>query len=65
MVRERVDIDARVADYEVTTPPRRERLRLVWVRPPEVVEGDPPSEGTLAVLDAYRITCVPGHRAAS
>ena len=78
MVGRAVDVGARVSQYEVTSTPLpgvvgRGRLRLVWVRPPEVlVEAETEAEavaagsstqGTLAVLDAYRITRVPGRLA--
>jgi len=74
MVGRAVDVHARVSQYEVTSTPLpgvvgRGRLRLVWVRPtePEVAEspgdgsrGDGTAPPVLAVLDAYRITRVPG-----
>jgi hypothetical protein len=68
-----VDVDALVSRYEVTSAPVRDggrRLRLVWVRPPDVelaldVESEPADApargGAVAVLDAYRVTRVPAH----
>ncbi len=59
------DLDTRLSRYEVTSAPARRHLRLVWVRPtpePTLVDGAEDT-GALAVLDAYRVTLVPGHRA--
>lgn len=73
MARTAVDVDARVSQYEVTSTPLvgavgRGRLRLVWMRPAEIEltaerESEPVEGTTLAVLDAYRITRVPGRLA--
>lgn len=72
-----VDVDALVSSYEVTSAPVRDggqRLRLVWVRPPDVelaasgaadapdAPDAPTADAAIAVLDAYRVTLVPGHR---